>query len=117
MSGDREPWTAVDPAVDAPTWASIVESLRKQKLLADSGRDVTDEGRRVIDDLVFKHMGTSPDLSPAGSLLPFRVHVAPLTSGSQVIEDENIWAFVSQAMRKTLALEMEGTALGELAHR
>jgi nucleoside phosphorylase len=40
-----------------------------------------------------------------------------MASGSRVIEDEAIWGFVSQAMRKTLALDMEAAVLGEIAHR
>ena len=56
-----------------------------------------------------------PDLSPEGRLLPFKVHVAPMGSGSQVVEDEKVWSFISESMRKTLGLEMEAAALGALA--
>ena len=38
-------------------------------------------------------------------------------TGTRVIEDEKVWSFVTQAMRKTLGLEMESAALGEVAHR
>jgi nucleoside phosphorylase len=115
--GVPEPWKAVEPTLEAQTWSQIVAALRERKLLAASGRDLTDEGRRVAGDLLFEHMGALPDLSPAGTFHPFRLHVAPMGSGARVIEDEAIWTFISQAMRKTLALEMESAALGELAHR
>ncbi len=49
-------------------------------------------------------------------MLPFKVHVAPMGSGSQVVEDEQIWNFISEHMRKTLGLEMEAAALGAVAH-
>lgn len=115
--GGDAPWDAVDPTLAADGWKAIVASLRKQGLLAATGRELTEAGRRAAADLLFESMGELPDLSPAASSLPFRLHVAPLASGTQVIEDEAIWGFVSQAMRKTLALEMEGAAIAELAHR
>jgi nucleoside phosphorylase len=113
-----DPWTAVEPELGEHAWKQIVMTLRARKLLAESGRELTDEGRRVAGDLVFEHMGKLPDLSPAGTFHPFRLHVAPMGSGTRVIiEDEAIWAFISQAMRKTVSLEMEAAAVGELAHR
>jgi nucleoside phosphorylase/tetratricopeptide (TPR) repeat protein len=116
--GVREPWTALDPTGSAE-WPQIVAALRARKLLAASGRRLTRAGRRFADDLVFRHAGRDglPDRSPAGPLHRFRLHVAPIGSGTRVIENEAIWSFVSQAMRKTLGLEMEAAALGELAHR
>jgi nucleoside phosphorylase len=112
-----EPWKAVDPALAAGEWQRIVAALRERKLLAAAGRELTDEGRRFVDDLLFEHMNALPDLSPTGVLHPFRMHVAPMASGARVIEDERIWHFVSQAMRKTLGIEMEVAAIGEMAHR
>jgi hypothetical protein len=32
-----------------------------------------------------------------------------------VVEDESIWSFVTEHMRKTLGLEMEAAAIGALA--
>jgi nucleoside phosphorylase len=116
--GVAEPWNAVDPAPGgADEWPLIVAALRKRKLLAATGRTLTKAGRRFVEDLLFRHRNALPDLSPSGALHPFRLHVAPIGSGTRVIEDEAIWTFVSQAMRKTLGLEMEAAALGELAHR
>jgi WD40 repeat protein len=45
------------------------------------------------------------------------LHVAPIGSGARVIEDDRIWTFVSQALRKTLSIEMESAAVAEVAHR
>ncbi len=115
--GVPDPWSAVEPELGTESWKRIVETLRTRKLLAASGRELTDQGRQVADDLLFEHQGTLPDLSPTGMFHPFRLHVAPMGSGARVIEDEAIWGFVSRAMRKTLALEMESAALGELVHR
>jgi tetratricopeptide (TPR) repeat protein/nucleoside phosphorylase len=112
-----EPWKVVDPELEIPAWQKIVASLRQRKLLAASGLKLTTKGRRAVEDLLIDHMGELPDTSPAGTFQPFRLHVAPIGSGSRVIENEEIWAFISRSMRKALGLEMEAAALGELAHR
>jgi tetratricopeptide (TPR) repeat protein/nucleoside phosphorylase len=115
--GVAEPWKAVDGVLAPGEWQRIVAALRERKLLAATGRELTDEGRRFVDGLLFDHMNALPDLSPTGALHPFRLHVAPIASGMQVIEDQRIWDSVSKAMRKTLGLEMEVAAIGELAQR
>jgi nucleoside phosphorylase len=115
--GVREPWLDVGPPLDDGGWQRIVASLRARGLLAASGRELTQDGRSAAEDLLLDHMGAPPDLSPTGTLQPFRLHVAPLGSGTRVIEDEQIWSFISQSMRKTLGIEMEAAAVAELAHR
>jgi nucleoside phosphorylase/tetratricopeptide (TPR) repeat protein len=112
------PWDAVDPAAGGvKEWPLIVAALRERRLLTASGATLTKAGRRFVEDLLFRHRGTVPDLSPMGTLQPLRLHVAPIGSGTRVIEDERIWSFVSQGMRKALGIEMEAAAIGELAHR
>lgn len=115
--GAPEPWKAVNPALGVPEWQQIVAALRDSELLSASGRQLTDKGLRVVDDLMFGLMNKLPDLSPTGTLHPFRMHIAPIASGTRVVEDEEIWAFVSKAERKTVGLDMEAAVLGELAHR
>jgi nucleoside phosphorylase len=115
--GVPDPWNAVEPGLGAETWRGIVDGLRERELLAASGGALTEAGRRAADDLLFAYQGALPDLSPGGVFHPFRLHVAPIGSGARVIEDDTIWHVVSQTMRKTLALEMESAALGELVHR
>jgi nucleoside phosphorylase/tetratricopeptide (TPR) repeat protein len=48
---------------------------------------------------------------------PLRLQVAPLASGTQVVEDEAIWEVIARSVRTTLALDMEAAAVAELAHR
>jgi tetratricopeptide (TPR) repeat protein len=116
--GVPKPWQSVDPtSTETNEWSRIVAALRKRRLLASSAHTLTKAGRRFVDDLLFRHRGSLPALSPDGALQPFRLHVAPIGSGARVIEDEQIWTFVSQTMRKTLGIEMEAAALGELVHR
>jgi tetratricopeptide (TPR) repeat protein/nucleoside phosphorylase len=113
-----DPWNRVDPALDDRAWREIVASLRERGLLASTASSaVTVAGRQLADELEFQHRGQLPDPSPAGAFQPFRLHVAPMASGSQTVDDDAIWGFITPAMRKTLALETEGAALAELAHR
>ena len=100
--GDPRPWHDLDQK----TWAATVRALQEQHLLA--GRELTEEGRRVADDLLFEYQGRLPDLSPWDEFQPFRLHVGPMASGSQVIEDPAVWDSISQSVRTVLALEMEG---------
>lgn len=117
-NGVTNPWDAVDPAPGGENeWPKIVTALRERRLLRSSGHLLTKAGRRFVEDLLFRHRGTLPALSPDGRLQRFRLYVAPVGSGARVIEDERIWTFVSQSMRRTLGIEMEAAAVGELAHR
>ena len=116
-NGVARPWSQVDATLDPHGSRALVASLRARGLLARTGRELTPAGHRLVDDLQFEHGDQLPDLSPSGAFQPFRLHVAPLASGTQAVEDEAVWAFISPAMRKTLGLDMEGAVLGELAHR
>ena len=113
---EHEPWRKVDGELKQGEWSKLVRSLRKQKLLSASGKALTTKGKKAVEDWLFDHQGTLPDLSPQGDVAPFSLHVAPIASGAKVIEDEDIWGFVSRSMRKTLGLEMEAAVLGEVAH-
>src|SRR5262249_38068156 len=45
----------------------------------------------------------------------FQLHVKPIGSGSALREDDDVWGFVTPHMRTTLALEMEASALADIA--
>jgi hypothetical protein len=73
-----EPWNAVGPELEGDAWKGIVEGLCERGLLAPSGRALTDAGLRLVEELLFKYQNALPDLSPTGTLHPFRLHVAPI---------------------------------------
>ena len=106
------------PECDAycPRWGEVIEALWSSGHVQRGTLTLTDKGRERIGAVLIKQRNRLPDLSPAGSVLPFKVHVAPMGSGNQVVEDEKVWSFISEFMRKTLGLEMEAAALGMLAH-
>ena len=111
--GTAEPWREVDGALKDGEWRRVLEVLREEQWL--DGIELTDAGRAEAKLRRFEYPG-NPDLSPHGDLVPFKLHAAPMASGNKVIEDASIWGFVSQAMRKTLGLDMEAAAVGAAAH-
>jgi nucleoside phosphorylase/tetratricopeptide (TPR) repeat protein len=113
--GALEPWNNVEPGLKQSEWPKVVAALRKREWLATDGPDLTDAGRKAAVNLRFEYPGT-PDLSPHGTLWPFRLHVAPMATGNKVIEDEQIWDRLAASERKTLGLDMEAAALGAAAH-
>lgn len=99
-----------------PQWSRVIEGLWKTGDLQDAKLALAEKGHTRIQRILIKHRNRLPNLTPGGAELPFRVHVAPMGSGNKVIEDTDVWSFVSEHMRKTLGLEMEAAALGALAH-
>jgi tetratricopeptide (TPR) repeat protein/nucleoside phosphorylase len=99
-----------------PQWEKVIESLWRSGDVREGSLSLTDKGRERIERILIKYRNRLPDTSPSGTLLPFKVHIAPMGSGNQVVEDRRIWSFISEHMRKTLGLEMEAAALGALAH-
>ncbi|WP_235216713.1 tetratricopeptide repeat protein [Archangium violaceum] len=99
-----------------PQWEKVIESLWTSGHVQDGSLTLTDEGRKRIGRILIKQRNRLPDSAPSGSLVPFKVHVAPMGSGNQVVEDEEVWSFISEHMRKMLGLEMEAAAIGALAH-
>ncbi|WP_240486447.1 tetratricopeptide repeat protein, partial [Hyalangium minutum] len=114
--GVADPSALPECDVYCPQWEKVIEDLWKTGCVEHGTLSLTDSGRTRIQALLIKHRQRFPDLSPEGAVLPFKVHVAPMGSGSQVVEDEKIWTFISESMRKTLGLEMEAAALGAVAH-
>jgi hypothetical protein len=109
---------ASHPACDVycPQWPKVIDALWETGHVEHGTLTLTEEGRKRIGPVLIKHHNRFPDLSPGRAVLPFKVHVAPMGSGNQVIEDKTVWEFISESMRKTLGLEMEAAAIGAVAH-
>jgi tetratricopeptide (TPR) repeat protein/nucleoside phosphorylase len=114
--GVADPSTLPECEEACPQWSTVLDSLWKSGMLEDGTLVLTGAGRKRIGRVLLRHRNQLPDVSPLGTLLPFKVHVAPMGSGNQVVEDAQVWDFISEHMRKTLGLEMEAAALGALAH-
>jgi nucleoside phosphorylase/tetratricopeptide (TPR) repeat protein len=115
-SGVQDPSALPEHEHFCPQFGTVIEQLWLAGDIEDATHRITEKGRSRIERILIKHMSRIPDLSPSGEFMPFRVHVAPMGSGNRVVEDEEIWGFVSNHMRKTLGLEMEATAIGAVAN-
>ncbi|MDY7230181.1 tetratricopeptide repeat protein [Hyalangium rubrum] len=114
--GVENPSALPESEVYCPQWEKVIDSLWRDEFVHHGTLKLTEAGLQRIGPLRIKYRNRIPDLSPTGQVLPFKIHVAPMGSGNQVIEDERAWGFISEYMRKTLGLEMEAAALGALVH-
>jgi len=94
-----------------PNWTDVVTRLEKKGLISlESRLHLTDSGRR--------HLQSLRDLYPDG-LPPERsrakAHVVPMATGSKVMEDEEIFPTIHCYARKTLGIDMEGSAIAAVA--
>ncbi|HYO71107.1 MAG TPA: hypothetical protein VEU33_34005, partial [Archangium sp.] len=114
--GVKTPWMFPDFEQYCPQWRKVIAGLWESGYVQPNTSELTDLGRQRVEGVLFLHQGQFPDLSPTGKLIPFRVHVEPMGSGSQIIEDVAYWGKISEYMRKAMGLEMEAAAVGALAH-
>ncbi|MHA7630538.1 tetratricopeptide repeat protein [Corallococcus sp. M7] len=114
--GVADPASHPDCETSCPQWEKVIELLWNSGDVELGTLTLTEKGRKRIGAVLIKHRNQLPDLAPTGTMRPFKVHVAPMGSGNQVVEDEAIWDLISESMRKTLGLEMEAAAIGAVAH-
>lgn len=107
----------VDPASHAesarrcPTWKATVERLRKLEYVsAQPPLAITDSGAAHVDDLLLLHRGRLPEASP------WRIQVAPIATGNNVMRDPRLFDRLSDSMRDVLGVEMEAAAVAAIAH-
>jgi WD40 repeat protein/nucleoside phosphorylase len=96
-----------------PDWTARIKALRKEGLIADTPGELrlTEQGRRVVADAKL--------LDPEGQERDpdFRVHVAPIATGSAVREEPGLFDRLSRHIRKVLGAEMEARAIGFAAEQ
>jgi nucleoside phosphorylase/GTPase SAR1 family protein len=114
-SGDGSPGTKEERGKHCAHYADVLKRLREKGHVHYPPLTLTGGGRKRIGSLLTEYPDGLPDLSPSGTFMPFKIHVAPMGSGNKVIEDEKIWGFVSDHLRTTLALDMESFAIGAVA--
>ncbi|MEM5292738.1 effector-associated domain EAD1-containing protein [Burkholderia sp. JPY481] len=99
------PTAHVDFADKCLDWADVFTRLVEKTWINATG-EIQDSGRERARHLRLLH-GGQPEPQP-----DFDVHVAPMATGAAVVEDPNIFWELSGNMRKVLAIDMEGSALG-----
>lgn len=116
LAAEVNPSSHPERSKRCPQWEQVLRSLWDQRYIRKGLVRLTARGHAHAQHLRALYPDGFPDLSPNGKTLPFKVQVAPMGSGNKVVEDKDIWSFVSMHMRKTLSIEMEAAALGAIAH-
>ncbi|WP_224240306.1 tetratricopeptide repeat protein [Hyalangium gracile] len=89
----------------------VIPTLRERGWLQRGDLALTVEGRVYIEEKLSRY----PDGLPEPP--PFKVHVGPIGTGSQVVSDPRVFEKLARSMRAVLGLEMEASAIGALAHQ
>ncbi len=103
-----DPKTQPDFENECPDWSEILNRLMQKKWIKNP-LTLSDQGKSYIEDLCTRYPAQLP--KPAD----FRIHVAPIATGSSVKEDDQLFPKLSVSMRKVLGVEMEASGLAALA--
>ncbi|HEY2295109.1 MAG TPA: tetratricopeptide repeat protein, partial [Thermoanaerobaculia bacterium] len=105
------PRDRAERAQKCPDWTDVIARLEKRGLITlQGGLRLTDAGRQWVRELRDRY----PDGYPGEPGEP-KSHVAPMATGGRVVEDEELFPTIHRYVRKTLAAEMEGAAIGAVA--
>jgi len=109
LKNNESPLDKPERKTFAPAWAETLKYLEGKNYL-EIPLNITEQGRSYINNLRTYH----PDHLPQAS--PFQVHLAPIASGDQVVQDDSLFARrILKLVRKTLGLEMEAAAIFQVA--
>ena len=93
---------------ECPHWPDVIDLLRERGMLAPRGLSLTASGR----EKVLEEQLRFPDGRPARRP---RVHVGAVGTSARVQRDPGLFKELRKVVRKTIAVEMEGAALGAVA--
>lgn len=91
-----------------PDWTQVLGRLLKKGLVKESLK-LTSKGKEYIEQLTLYHPRELPNDKA------FQIHVAPILTGAQVQEDENLFNQLSSNERKVLGIDMEASGLGSVS--
>lgn len=97
--------------VHCPDYQTIIKNLEKKKLVNIRDLSLTKKGISDIVTLRNIYIDGLPKCSNES-----KVHVKPIATGNSVRQDPAIFHKISKNVRNVLGLEMEGSAIGEVAH-
>lgn len=110
LQRDEDPRQHPEREEKCPHPEAAMRRLRAKGLLMPTKLELSAAGRERADELASHHWSGLPEPPP------FKVRVAPIGTGTQVIEDPKIFDRLSAVMRNVLGLEMEAAAIGAVAH-
>lgn len=92
-----------------PRWQDAIERLRQLGHVTKQGLTLTKKGQKVAENERLAH----PDGLPPEPAV--RAHLGVMATGARVMEDSQLFERLEQIGRKTVAVEMEATGIGEVA--
>jgi len=100
-----------DRKVCCPAFADIVKAANTEQLVLLEGGSIslTDVGKERIEEFRFLH----PDGPPSEKA--HTIHIGAMATGSAVVKTPTIWSRLRGVVRETMALDMEGAAIAQLA--
>lgn len=107
----QSPRERSDRTSACPGWTSVVQRLEKRGLISLEGAlHLTDAGKHAVREFNDRH----PDGAPAERDRT-KLHVAPMATGSRVVEDPDLFPTIHRYARKTLGVDMEAAAVAAVA--
>jgi nucleoside phosphorylase len=110
LSEGRDPQSSPERATRCADWTEIVKGLWKKGGLDDGALSLSDAGRKEAQRLRLLHPDGLPERAP------FRIHVAPMGTGSNLVRSDRIWEELALNQRHISGLDMEGSVIGLTAH-
>ncbi len=94
-----------------PAFADIVKTALAEQFIVREGRALrlTEVGKDRVDEDVLLY----PDGMPSEK--PHAIHIGAMAMGSALVKDEGIFPRLRAVVRETMALDMEGAAIAQLA--
>lgn len=110
LRAGEDPISHPERARCCPAWGTVVGRLRKRGLLTERAPlSMTAEGAAHIEEVLL--------LNPDGLPEPgFRIHLAPIATGNNVMRDPLLFGRLSNSMREVLGVDMEAAAIAAIAH-
>jgi len=115
LAAGRDPLTNAERITFCPAWTEVLDRLQKRQYLTVKPRakrrlGLTPAGQDYIGRLLIANANRLP------SAEPWRLHVAPMATGPDVMRDPGLFQKLSESMRKVLGVDMEAAALAQVAH-
>ncbi|MEL7446678.1 MAG: NB-ARC domain-containing protein, partial [Pseudomonadota bacterium] len=98
-------------STECPDWAKVIERLETNGLITIGGKlALTAKGRKAATEAAVRYPDGLQQQRPSS-----KAHVAPIGSGTAVVEDPDVFPQIAQSVRKVLGVEMEGSAVAAVA--
>ncbi len=110
LFGDVDPLRRPDRSKECPNWGEVLERLWKRGLLETDQVSLTASGRREAKSRAVRFPDGRPPMEPVG------VHVAPIATGSSVVELRDFFDGLARDVRKVKGLDMEAEAVATAAN-